>query len=211
MIDVLKDDMIVVLLPAVLVVGVVTLAVAVRNLLITRRSEELGEGRYELLRDQHDRLELLREERRMLVDELKRESQERQQFAALLGKASPQLVEDLKQVREGSVENARRSEERERERLQQERLQLEEELRRLDGELEQERQKRSEVQRQAEQLEQERLRLEHELDRSKDEPGGGRSEVRQWWRRPVLVIGLLVGALAAWFTSLVMALNLLSP
>ena len=42
-----------------------------------RRSEELGEGRFELLRDQHERLELLREERRMLLDELERERRER--------------------------------------------------------------------------------------------------------------------------------------
>ena len=61
------------LLPAVLVMSIVTLAVTVRNLLSARRSEELGESRYELLRDQNDRLEMLREERRMLVEELERE------------------------------------------------------------------------------------------------------------------------------------------
>ena len=42
-----------------------------------RRAEELGEGRFELLRDQHERLELLREERRMLLDVLERERRER--------------------------------------------------------------------------------------------------------------------------------------
>ncbi len=42
-----------------------------------RRAEELGEGRFELLRDQHERLELLHEERRMLLDELERERRER--------------------------------------------------------------------------------------------------------------------------------------
>jgi hypothetical protein len=68
------------LLPAVLVMGIVTLAVTVRNLLSARRSEELGESRYELLRDQNDRLEMLREERRMLVEELERESRERRQL-----------------------------------------------------------------------------------------------------------------------------------
>jgi hypothetical protein len=61
------------LLPAVLVMSIVTLAVTVRNLLSARRSEELGESRYELLRDQNDRLEMLREARRMLVEELERE------------------------------------------------------------------------------------------------------------------------------------------
>jgi hypothetical protein len=39
--------------------------------------EELGEGRFELLRHQHDRLELLREERRVLLDEFERERRER--------------------------------------------------------------------------------------------------------------------------------------
>ena len=42
-----------------------------------RRAEELGEGRFELLRDQHERLELPREERRMLLDELNDERRER--------------------------------------------------------------------------------------------------------------------------------------
>ena len=54
--------------------------VTVRNLLNARRSEELGESRYVLLRDQNDRLEMLREERRMLVEELERESRERRQL-----------------------------------------------------------------------------------------------------------------------------------
>ena len=70
------------LLPAVLVVGIVTLAVAVRTLWSSRRSEGLGENRYELLRDQQERLELLREERRMLIEKLERESRERQPWSA---------------------------------------------------------------------------------------------------------------------------------
>jgi len=82
--------------------------------------------------------------------------------------------------------------------------------------LEREREERLEAQRQAEQLEEERLRLQQELGRSKEEPGGARSEARpqwarSWWRRPVVVVGLLFGAIAAWVTSLVVALNLLSP
>src|SRR5919107_4937606 len=104
------------LLAVILSVGIIILTVAIFTLRSSRRSEELGEGRYELLRDQHDRLELLREERRVLLEELERESQERQRFAELLGEANPQLVEGLKQLRERSVENARRTEERERER-----------------------------------------------------------------------------------------------
>jgi len=65
-------------------------------------------------------------------------------------------------------------------------------------------------------LEEERLRLQQELGRSKEELGGERSEAgpqwaRPWWRRPVVAVGLLFGTLAAWVTSLVLALNLLSP
>jgi hypothetical protein len=48
------------LLPAVLLVTIVTLAVAIGALRSSRRSEDLGEDRYELLRDQQDRLEMLR-------------------------------------------------------------------------------------------------------------------------------------------------------
>jgi hypothetical protein len=65
------------LLPAVLWVSIVPLAVAIGALRSSRRSEGLGEDRYELLRDQHDRLEMLREERRMLTEQLERESRER--------------------------------------------------------------------------------------------------------------------------------------
>jgi hypothetical protein len=56
-----------VLLPGVLLIGVATLTVVLWRL---RRSEVLGQDRYELLRNQHERLELLREERRMLMEEL---------------------------------------------------------------------------------------------------------------------------------------------
>jgi hypothetical protein len=40
--------------------GVANLVAAVAALRGARRAEELGEGRFELLRDQHERLELLR-------------------------------------------------------------------------------------------------------------------------------------------------------
>ena len=56
--------------------GVANLVAAIGALRGTRRAEVLGEGRFELLRDQHERLELLREERRMLLDELERERRE---------------------------------------------------------------------------------------------------------------------------------------
>jgi chromosome segregation ATPase len=249
----LENDLVIdALLPVVLVVSIVTLAIAIGTLRSSRRSEDLGEDRYELLRDQRDRLELLREERRMLIEELERESQERQQLMGALKGAGQQLGEGVEPALQENVETERRTVEQEQER----RLRLERELRRLEEELEQERQARAETerrveqleqegeersrfeqqaeraaqdlqqlrgdlerekerrleaQRRAEQLEEERIRLERMLGRSKEEPSGGRSEARPWWRRPVLVVGLLFGALAAWFTSLVVALNLLSP
>ena len=113
------------LLPAVLVVGIVTLAVTVRNLLSARRSEELGESRYELLRDQRDRLEMLREERRMLVEELERESWERRQLTEYLQETDPRLIENLERRRQARIEI-----EREAERLEEERRRLEQEHRR---------------------------------------------------------------------------------
>ena len=54
------------LLPVILLISIATFAIAIGTLRSSRRSEDLGEDRYELLRDQHDRLEMLREERRML-------------------------------------------------------------------------------------------------------------------------------------------------
>jgi predicted nuclease with TOPRIM domain len=57
--------------------GVANLVAAVGSLRGTHRAEELREGRLELLRDQHERLELLREERKMLLDELERDRRER--------------------------------------------------------------------------------------------------------------------------------------
>ena len=52
------------------VIGITTLfvsALAVRN---ARRAAAIGESWLELIREQHDRLELLREERQMFVEEL---------------------------------------------------------------------------------------------------------------------------------------------
>ena len=84
------------LLAVILLIGIAIFTVGVFALRSSRRSEALGESRYELLQDQHDRLELLREERRVLLEELERESQERRQFTELLGEVSPQVLESLK-------------------------------------------------------------------------------------------------------------------
>jgi predicted RNase H-like nuclease (RuvC/YqgF family) len=125
------------LLPAVLVVGIVTLAIAISTLRSSRRSENIGEDRYELLRDQRDRLDMLREERRMLAEELERESRERRQLTEYLEETDPRLVEHLKRRRQ-----ARTGSEHEDERLEEERRRLEQEHRQLREELEQERRKR---------------------------------------------------------------------
>lgn len=209
-------------------------AIALRSL---RRSEHLGEHRYNLLQDQHDRLELLHEERRTLMEELDRESQERRRLMELLEGSPP--AEDPEQERRRRTENARRAEQQE-----QERARLEQELESLQEALEREREAHLAIQQRVERLEREqeehsgsrqeveRLRLEYKrlteaLSREREEgseeaqdslgrlPDRQRAEEMQvnrfWWRRPTLVAGLVLGFLVMWFTSLVVALNLLSP
>jgi hypothetical protein len=139
------------LLGVIVLVGVATLAVAMGALLSSRRSEGLGENRYELLRDQRDRLDMLREERRMLTEQLERESRERRLLTGYLEETDPRLVEHLERRRQARIES-----EREAEPLEEERQRLEQEHRRLGEELEQERRKHLEVQQRAERLEQER-------------------------------------------------------
>ena len=68
-----------VLLLVILLTSVAYFTVAILTFRSSRRSEDLGEDRYEILREQHDRLEMLREERRMLAGELEGESRERRQ------------------------------------------------------------------------------------------------------------------------------------
>jgi chromosome segregation ATPase len=170
-----------VLLASILLVSILTLAATIRSLLSSRRSEALGENRYELLRDQWDRLEFLREERRTLIEELERQSREREQLMEFLGKTPPQLVEDLKEARREHQEARKRIED-----LDQERLRLEQELRHLKNHLERERQGHLESQQRAEQLErqqseqsgtqqelerlgEERQRLTEELNKEREE------------------------------------------
>src|SRR4028119_852338 len=148
------------LLPAVLLFSVVTLAVPIGALRSSRRSEGLGENRYELLRDQNERLEMLREERRMLTEQLERESRERRQLTEYLEETDPRLVENLKWRRQARIES-----EREVERLGEEGRRLQQEHQRLGEELEQERRKHLEAQQRAEQLEQEREEQSREIGR----------------------------------------------
>ena len=54
------------------ILGFATFLVALGALRSARRAEHLGEGRFELLRDQAERLELLREERKTLLEDSRR-------------------------------------------------------------------------------------------------------------------------------------------
>src|ERR687897_715668 len=114
------------LLPVILLASVASFTVAILTFRSSRRSENLGEDRYELLRDQHDRLEMLREERRMLTEELERESREPRQLTEYLGETDPRLMENLERRRQASIES-----ERDVERLEEQRLRLEQENQRV--------------------------------------------------------------------------------
>ena len=224
-----------VLLPVVLLISIVTLAIAIGTLRSSRRSEGLGEDRYELLRNQHNWLEALREERTMLMEALQRETSERQTLMESFREADPRLTEDLARDRQDNVHRAELQEqervrlekelEHEREeqsRVQQEAERLRQERKRLAEDLERERVERPEVQRQAERQVQELARLKQELrqsqaelDRRRRAPASNQPDKsgagRPWWRRPIPVVGLLLGVLIAWFTSLAVALNMLAP
>jgi ferric-dicitrate binding protein FerR (iron transport regulator) len=87
----------------------------------------------------------------------------------------------------------------------------------VNEDLQKEREQRVDMQRRAERQELELARLKQELgqsqaeqERQKRAPARAASSTsRPWWRRPMVVVGLLLGVLIAWFTSLVVALNVL--
>jgi hypothetical protein len=247
------------LLPVVLFVGIVTLAVAIVTFRSARRSETLNEGRYEFLREQHDRLMLLREERQMLIEQMDRESRERKELMEIVGQGRPELLEELKQARKGCLESSRKVEQ-----LDKERLRLEREIHRIEQQLERERREHLETRRRAERLEQEheeeagirreaerlgqehqrlmedlqktqearleavrrverleqgRLRSEGEIQRLRKElerqgqiPGNDRVDKSQvprlLWRRPIVIIALLLAVITLWMASLMVALSL---
>jgi hypothetical protein len=140
--------------------GVVNLVAAVGALRGARRSEELGEGRIELLREHNERLKLLREERRMLLDELERERWERLEAQGRvkqlmrehphleLERELQRLTEELESEREGRTHNHR-------------------ERKRLTEELERERLARSGDQRNLKRLERDLWELQQELEAPK--------------------------------------------
>jgi hypothetical protein len=88
-----------------LAVGVVTLVVAVLILGSARRSEQTGEERLEMLREQRERLELLNAERRLLQEELKNQRQ-----ATPDGSRSTPRLEEESDRRVESTERPERSE-----------------------------------------------------------------------------------------------------
>ena len=136
------------------------------------------------------------------------------------------MKEELERERRGHQEILRRAEGLEQEQaemsgVQQEAERLRKERQRLAEDLEKGREERVEMQRRAERQELELARLKQELRRSQAEPNhrkraaarDGATESgasRPWWRRPLLVVGLLLGVLIAWFTSLAVALNMLA-
>jgi DNA repair exonuclease SbcCD ATPase subunit len=138
------------LLATVLLVGIATLAATIGTLRSSRRSEDLGEDRYELLRDQQDRLKLLHEERQMLIERLERESRERQQVIESLRETGRQPAT----ARNQNAETAQRAEQR-----AQEQRRLAQELHSLQEDLERERREHLEAQRRIERLEQEHREL----------------------------------------------------
>lgn len=221
------------LLLVIVTIATANLIAAILSLRTSQRSEGLGENRLEMLRDQQERLELLREERQTLIEALEGGSQERRKSSGYVEGGRPQLVEDPKNERESQLlaKQSAERQEQEQSRLQRELVRLQESLERERLEhsenqqaaesLEEERAERVKSQRRAEQQEQERARLENELRRSQveldrlkragvQEEGDILNESRPWWRRPLLAVGLLLGVLIAWFTSLLVALNLLA-
>jgi hypothetical protein len=118
-----------------------------------------------LLRDQRERLDVLREGRRTLLEELERESQERRQFMGHLEEANPHVMENL-----GCGSQARIEHGREVERLEEEQLRLIEEVEQQRAEeLKHEREEQSRVQQDADRLGQEHLQLMEDLETEREQ------------------------------------------
>jgi pyruvate/2-oxoglutarate dehydrogenase complex dihydrolipoamide acyltransferase (E2) component len=91
-----------------LVLSTVTLLIAWRVLQSAHRSERAGEERLEILRDQQERLEFMREERRLALEELERQHMREQQerLAVIRGIRGERrrALEELQRQRSGSEE-----------------------------------------------------------------------------------------------------------
>jgi biopolymer transport protein ExbB/TolQ len=72
------------------VIGVVTLAIAARTLRSARRAERGGDKRLEILREQQERLKVMYQERHMLQEELKRERNRRVELERATLESLPQ-------------------------------------------------------------------------------------------------------------------------
>jgi hypothetical protein len=117
----IRVDRVIELIPflALGILGFVTLGFTAGTLRSARRSEQLGEDRLDLLRDHHERLELLREERKTLLVELERERRERLEAQGRvkqlmrehphleLERETQRLTEELELEREGRLHNLR--------------------------------------------------------------------------------------------------------
>jgi pyruvate/2-oxoglutarate dehydrogenase complex dihydrolipoamide acyltransferase (E2) component len=86
-----------------LVLSTATLLIALRVWQSAHRSERAGEGRLEILREQQERLEFMREERRLLVEELQRQLS---RLEERLKENPPQEVAEGEQVVEQPAERS---------------------------------------------------------------------------------------------------------
>jgi hypothetical protein len=150
------------LIPGILLVSVATFAIMVLVFQILRRINRRSEDRYQMLVDQHKRLELLREERQMLREELQLRTQEQQRFLERFEEANQQLGERFKREPRLLTASTQGSDNRDGG------LYPQHEYRRLREELERERQEHLKDRQRIKQLKEddaERLRIEQEAQR----------------------------------------------
>jgi hypothetical protein len=146
----------------VLLLSVATFAVVILVLRTSQRSVRIGESRYDLLLNQRDMMEMLREERQMLSGELQRRSHEQQGQEERLQETHPGSSEDPERKRaldNGSGQGF--------ERQRREQVYTEREYQELRDERERERRATLEAQQRIEQLEKvedERLRIQQEKE-----------------------------------------------
>jgi hypothetical protein len=144
----------------VLLLSIATFAVVIRVLWTSRRTEHIGESRYELLLNQRDIIEMLHEERQMLREELQRRPHEQQRKKERLHHTHTGSSEDPERKRTLDNGSAQWSERQEWEQRPTER-----EYQELREERERERRATLEAQQRIEKLEkdeEERLRIQKE-------------------------------------------------
>jgi hypothetical protein len=168
------------ILSGVLLLGVATFVVAVRVLRTSQRSEHLGESRYELLLNQRDMIQMLREERQMLSEELQRRFHEQQRQKERLDGTHSGSSEDPERKRtldNGSAQWSDRQEwgqrhtEREYQKLREEReweRRATVEAQQRIEQLEKVEEERLRIQQEKEQLAQKRQQLTRDLERERE-------------------------------------------